>query len=65
MIYRPKTHNSERPPLLRSTARKAARRAVPSATAVTRRLADCDQETNIQQYALGPTVSKTHLCHTL
>jgi len=28
-------------------------------------LADCDQETNIQQYALGPTVSKTHLCHTL
>ena len=25
----------------------------------------CDQETNIQQYALGPTVSKTHLCHTL
>jgi len=29
-------------------------------------LADCDQETNIQQYvALGPTVSKTHLYDTL
>jgi len=28
-------------------------------------LADCDQETNIQQYALGPTVSKTHLPYAI
>ena len=32
---------------------------------MTRWLADCDQETNIQQYALGPAVSKTRLYHML